>query len=249
MGNEGGGVCKVYTEFSGLTDQFARHQKCISITYQRKVVVEFIAVNVVYVHMRLNGSVPLELNKAMFVSKTSVIEKHPHIFALAAALLHAAAASRRPRPRLFMLSGLALYAIACLGFSQAGRLSDWHLLLLPALICGIAIPCFIGPVAFGTFVELPPKVFSHGYQVKNIVRQLGISSSIALSTVALQFFYARRLAALEKLDEIGRPVNTWNLGTGKPASVLQVLAAFAVEIGRVRALVREALPGEIRLRW
>lgn len=32
-------------------------------------------------------------------------------------------------------------------------------------------------------------------------------------------------------------------------AALQVLAAFAVEIGRVRALVREALPGEIRLQW
>ena len=101
-----------------------------------------------------------------------------------------------PRPRAFMLTGLALYAIACLAFSQARLLSDWHLLLVPALLSGIALACFLGPVAFGTFVELPPKVFSHGYQVKNIVRQLGISSSIALSTVALQFFYARRLAVL-----------------------------------------------------
>lgn len=32
-------------------------------------------------------------------------------------------------------------------------------------------------------------------------------------------------------------------------AALQVLAAFAVEIGRVRGLVREALAGEIRLRW
>ncbi len=130
------------------------------------------------------------------LTTTALVLSFSFFGSVAAALLHAAVASRRPRPRIFMLTGLALYAIACLSFSQAGRLTDWHLLLLPALICGIAIPCFIGPVAFGTFVDLPPKVFSHGYQVKNIVRQLGISSSIALSTVALQFFYARRLAVL-----------------------------------------------------
>lgn len=113
---------------------------------------------------------------------------------VAAALLHAAAARRRPRPRAFMLAGLGLFAAACLAFSQAGHLADWHLLLVPALLCGVAIPLFFGPVAFGTFAELPARVFSHGYQVKNIVRQLGISSSIALSTAALQFFYARQLA-------------------------------------------------------
>ena len=115
---------------------------------------------------------------------------------VAAAMLHAAVARRRPRPLAFMMTGLALYAIVCLAFSQARLLSDWHLLLVPVLLSGIAVAFFFGPVAFGTFTELPPKVFSHGYQVKNIVRQLGISSSIALSTMALQFFYARRLAAL-----------------------------------------------------
>lgn len=112
---------------------------------------------------------------------------------VATALLHAMAARHRPRLRTYMLSGLALFAIGSLAFSQAGRLDDWHLLLLPALLCGIGIPLYLGPIAFGTFIELPARVFSHGYQVKNIVRQLGISSSVALSTAGLQFFYARQL--------------------------------------------------------
>lgn len=43
---------------------------------------------------------------------------------------------------------------------------------MPVLLSGIAVAFFFGPVAFGTFTELPPKVFSHGYQVQNIVRQL-----------------------------------------------------------------------------
>lgn len=111
-----------------------------------------------------------------------------------AALWHAAAARQAPRLRRFMLSGLALFALACLAFSQAGRLHDWRWLLAPALLCGLAIPLYLGPVAFGTFVELPARVFSHGYQVKNIVRQLGISSSVAVSTAALHAFYAKQLA-------------------------------------------------------
>ena len=130
------------------------------------------------------------------VTTTSLVFSFGMFGIVAGAMLHAAVATRRPRPRAFMLTGLVLYASACLAFSQARLLTDWHLLLVPALMSGVALACFLGPVAFGTFVELPPKVFSHGYPLKNIVRQLGISSSIALSTVALQFFYARRLAAL-----------------------------------------------------
>ncbi|HPF76130.1 MULTISPECIES: UDP-glucose 4-epimerase GalE [Phycicoccus] len=57
---------------------------------------------------------------------------------------------------------------------------------------------------------------------------------------------AGHVAALEKLDEIGRTVNTWNLGTGKPASVLQVLAAFSAAVGRdlpYRVMARR--PGDV----
>ncbi|CCH70061.1 UDP-glucose 4-epimerase [Phycicoccus elongatus Lp2] len=57
---------------------------------------------------------------------------------------------------------------------------------------------------------------------------------------------AGHVAALEKLDEIGRPVNMWNLGTGKPASVLQVLAAFSAAVGRdlpYRVMARR--PGDV----
>lgn len=112
------------------------------------------------------------------------------------AMLHAALAVRRPRPRAFMLAGLLCYSIACFAFSQARLLTDWHLLLLPTLLCGIAIPLFIGPVAFGTFSELAPAVFSHGYQVKNIIRQLGISSSVSITTVLLQRYYTTEAARI-----------------------------------------------------
>lgn len=111
------------------------------------------------------------------------------------ALAHAALARRWPQPRPFMFCALLLYAAGNLILSQFGSRADWSDALLPVLMCGVAIPLFLGPVAFGTFSELPPKVFSHGYQVKNIVRQLGLSSSIAVATVALQLPYAGQAAA------------------------------------------------------
>lgn len=125
---------------------------------------------------------------------TAAVLSFGMVGSVATALLHVAAARRWPYHRFYMLSGLSLFALGCLGFGLSGRLDDWHWLLLPTFFCGIAIPLYIGPVAFGTFSELPSRVFSHGYQVKNIVRQLGISSSVALATASLQGSYSRHLA-------------------------------------------------------
>lgn len=162
-----------------------------------------------------------------------------------AAIAHAWAARRVTRQRGFMLSGLGLYALACLAFSQAGRLADWPLLLLPALLCGIAIPCFIGPVAGGTFSELPARVFSHAYQVKNIVRQLGISSSIALSTVGLQHGYAEQLARQPDMPQTdwaqalhGLAGQAGGLQAPLALAACEVFFWMAVAILPVAALVR-----------
>ena len=108
------------------------------------------------------------------------------------ALVHIGLARRWPVHRLYMFCGLACYALGNLLLSHAAANPDWLQLLPPLVLCGVAVPLFIGPVAGGTFSELHAKVFSHGYQVKNIVRQLGLSSSIGLATLALQAFYTRQ---------------------------------------------------------
>jgi hypothetical protein len=108
------------------------------------------------------------------------------MFASAAmALVHIALARRRPKHRLFMLTGLALYGFGCLLLAVVGGRSGWFSLLPAILAIYLAIPLFLGPVAAGTFTELHARAFSHGYQVKNIVRQLGLSSSVAVTTMAL----------------------------------------------------------------
>ncbi len=43
---------------------------------------------------------------------------------------------------------------------------------------------------------------------------------------------AGHLAALARLETAAEPVGTWNLGTGQPSSVLEVVAAFAKAAGR-----------------
>lgn len=101
------------------------------------------------------------------------------------ALAHLALARRWPWHRFYMMSGLVLYATGCLMLALMDSPTGWIGLLPATLLIYIAIPLFLGPVAFGTFSGLEARVFSHGYQVKNIVRQLGLSSSIALTTLLL----------------------------------------------------------------
>lgn len=112
---------------------------------------------------------------------------------LIGALSHATLARQHARPRVFMLTGLALVALSCLGFGRWAGAGDWHLLLAPSLLVGLSIPFFVGPVAMGTFVHIAPSVFSHAYQVKNIIRQLGLSLAVTAGTLLLQWRYARHL--------------------------------------------------------
>jgi len=110
------------------------------------------------------------------------------------ALAHAGLARHWPRLRPFMLVGLALISGGSLWLGHSAATGDWHALLLPAFLTSLALPLYMGPVAFGTFVRIEPAVFSHAYQVKNIVRQLGLSSAITSGTVLLEWRYAAHLA-------------------------------------------------------
>lgn len=66
------------------------------------------------------------------------------------------------------------------------------------LLNGGFLSVFIAAVAQGTFQQVEPAAFSHAYQTKNIVRQVAISSAVALSTVFLQ---ARNALHYQRLGE------------------------------------------------
>lgn len=148
------------------------------------------------------------------------------------ALLHIFAAGRWPYHQRYMLSGVLLQALACLLLSQVqggGQGPGWSALALGlgTLLSGLSLPLFIGPVAQGTFVELHESVFSHGYQVKNIVRQLSLSFSVALLTWLLHQLAEGHLA---RLGGALRGLGVW-LGAPvvQPAAcVFLLLAGLAV---------------------
>lgn len=150
------------------------------------------------------------------------------------ALVHIFAARRWPRHQGFMLSGVLLQALACLLLSQVqggGQGPSWSALALGlgTVLSGLSLPLFIGPVAQGTFLELPEAVFSHGYQVKNIVRQLSLSFSVALVTWLLHQL------AEDRLSSLGRALQGLGAWLGTPvalpaASVFLLLACGAVPL-------------------
>lgn len=162
---------------------------------------------------------------------------------VAMALVHIFAARRWPRHQSFMLLGVVLQALACLLLSQvqaagptvgqvAGQGPTWSVLALTlgTVLSGLSLPLFIGPVAQGTFLELPQAVFSHGYQVKNIVRQLSLSFSVALLTWLLHQLAAGHLVMVGGvLQALGGYLGT---PVAQPAAcVFLLLACLAVPLG------------------
>lgn len=135
----------------------------------------------------LEHSLGLPLEQAALILSASMGASVP------AALLHLTLTRRWPVIRPYMLVGLALIGGACLTLGsqiQAGTAP-----LLTGLVCGFGIPFFIGPVAFGTFTRIAPTVFSHAYQVKNIVRQLGLSSAMTVGALLVELRYRHHLGS------------------------------------------------------
>jgi len=58
------------------------------------------------------------------------------------------------------------------------------------------------------------------------------------------------LAALEQISTADQPLSVWNLGSGEPVSVLQVVQAFARASGREIAYeVVPRRPGDLAAYW
>jgi hypothetical protein len=110
---------------------------------------------------------------------------------------------------------LMLTGVACLIFSAlwfAGLSADVSLgQLIPGLIAkGIFGALLVLPAAGLTFRELGDKRFTHGYQGKNIMRQIVSSAGSALASVALQYrYYALQEKITGQLDPARPDVAQW----------------------------------------
>jgi UDP-glucose 4-epimerase len=95
---------------------------------------------------------------------------------------------------------------------------------------------FIAQVAVGKLEKL--KVFGGDYDTPDGTAQRDY--------IHVEDLAAGHLAALTKLGSTDQPVSTWNLGTGQPSSVLDVLHAFERACGReLPHEVVDRRPGDI----
>lgn len=173
--------------------QWHRDRPLISVRHlaQRRYLLGLALYFIGYFLIGVSGlMVPVLLHAVMGLSlaTTALLTSGAMLCTFAVALAHIALTRRRARSRECMLAGLALYGAGCVLLAAADTPHSPSSMLPAILFLYLAIPLFVGPVAAGTFTDMQADAFSHAYQVKNIIRQLGLSSSVALTTVALHVF-------------------------------------------------------------
>ena len=130
---------------------------------------------------------------------------------LLAAFIYSQFLSRRLKyKRPVLLLGVAFLAIAALWFAgmSAGVAQEN---LIPGLIAkGLFGALLVLPAAGLTFRDLNDQRFAHGYQGKNIMRQIATSASSALAAVVLQSrYYALQEKMAGQLDPARTDVAQW----------------------------------------
>ncbi len=111
---------------------------------------------------------------------------------LIGALAHIFLTKRGFKQLPFLIFGVILFFAGCIMFSQTPKLYNWEWLLIAVFACGLGTAIYMGPIAVITFADIKDETFSHSYQVKNIIRQLGFSTSIAMTTMVLQVVYLQQ---------------------------------------------------------
>ena len=120
------------------------------------------------------------------------------VVSLVAAYAYLRFARLLPNKKFLMATGAMMLAIACFLFSRMSADAS-PVVLLPALVAkGLFGVMLVLPVAGLTFRDLGDDRFAHGYQGKNLMRQLAGSFATALAAIVVQdrqFVNAAHLAA------------------------------------------------------
>lgn len=111
---------------------------------------------------------------------------------------HLLLSPRKPGLQVAMVAGAIM--LVAYGYLMSGLNAGASFARIVGILLlnGGFLSVFIAAVAQGTFQQVEPAAFSHAYQTKNIVRQVAISSAVALSTVFLQ---ARNALHYQRLGE------------------------------------------------
>jgi|GEM_PF-616171 len=119
-------------------------------------------------------------------------------------------ARRLKRKRPVMLVGVCCLLIATLSFAGVSADVAVSGLMLGLIAKGVFGALLVMPSAGLTFRELGDERFAHGYQGKNLMRQMAISSSSALAAVVLQnHYHALQEKITGQLDPARADVLQW----------------------------------------
>ena len=144
------------------------------------------------------------------LATTGLLDTFAAVVSLGGAWVYVKTASRLPRKKPLMAVGALLLAGAAWAFSAlpAGAPAA---MLLPALVAkGLFGVLLVLPVAGLTFRDLGDERFAHGYQSKNLMRQIAGSFATALAAVALQDRqFADQDAVAATLDPSRPDVQHW----------------------------------------
>lgn len=130
---------------------------------------------------------PIYSEKALgfTVFSTGALSSFSGLVGLVSIVLYLHYADGMPRKKPLMVAGALALTFAALWFALISPHAS-----VPTVMVGLTVKGLFGvllglPIATLTFRELRDEHFAHGYQTKNLMRQLAISFSTALAAVAL----------------------------------------------------------------
>ncbi|HXZ07160.1 MAG TPA: MFS transporter, partial [Paraburkholderia sp.] len=136
-----------------------------------------------------------------------------------------------PRKKWIIVPGFAVAAFAAAWMTRMPPGVDQHALIGPLLLRGLLLLFIVLPVANLTFKIFAIEEFSHGYRLKNIVRQLTISFATASVIIVEQH---RQALHEVRLAEYANPYNP--LFQNTLATLTHGFAAAGRSLGEAHAL-------------
>ena len=176
---------------------------------------------------------------------TGTLNSIASLASLVVALAYIHWGGRLSQKRPVMLIGLLCLAFCCAWLSGLPAEIDVPPLLPALLAKGAFGALLVLPIAGQTFKELGDANFAHGYQGKNMMRQIAGSAAGALAAVMLQNRqYGLRDTLLTELQSERPGVSRWldMLGTALHAQGLSASQAHLAALGQLSAVLdRQAL--------
>ena len=195
-----------------------------------------------FVHYCLAGAsgyvFPIFAERGLGIPLTTAgwLSSFSSVVTLAAAYVYIKRGARLPRKKPLMVGGALALALAAWLFASMPPDAPAGALLLALAAKGVFGALLVLPVAGLTFRDLGDERFAHGYQSKNLMRQVAGTFASALAAITLQDRqFANYQQVASHIDASGPSAGNWLEG------VTSTLTAQAVSAGEAHHAAMAAL--------